>query len=191
VSRDIQSNQNSGDEQGVFNTRFFEVLVETHSEGLYRFAKSIVKDDDSADDVVQEVFLYVWKNRMSVDMSRNIRSWLFSITYSRAIDHIRKHKKITMFSDLDTDQDESFGTDIIDNELLADDLFDREINATLVQEGLNTLSEADRLLINLYVVEEMTFDEIAQVLKRPLNTVKSRYRRLLIQLKKHLAPKYE
>lgn len=191
MGRSAQRNQEDVKEKGIFDTRFFEALVETHSEALYRFAKSIVKDDDHADDVVQEVFLYVWKNRQSVDVSKNIRSWLFSITYSRAVDHVRKYKKITMFSDLDTNEDESFGVDIVDKEPLADDVFDREVDAALVRAALDSLSEADRLLINLYVVEEMTFDEIAHVLKRPLNTVKSRYRRLLLKLKEYLAPKHE
>jgi RNA polymerase sigma-70 factor, ECF subfamily len=191
MGRGVKSDRDNAQERGVFDTRFFEVLVESHSDALYRFARSIVKDDDGADDIVQDVFLYVWKNRESVDMGRNIRSWLFSITYSRAIDHIRKHKKTTFFSALEVDQDEPFGADVADEELLADGLVDRQMNISLIQESLNTLSEGDRLLINLYVAEEMTFDEISQVLKQPLNTVKSRYRRLLIKLKQHLAPKYE
>jgi RNA polymerase sigma-70 factor, ECF subfamily len=191
MGRVVKSAQDNSQERGVFDTRFFEVLVENHSEALYRFARSIVKDDDGADDVVQDVFLYVWKNRLSIDMGRNIRSWLFSITYSRAIDHIRKYKKTTFFSALEVDQDESFGVDIADEELLADDVLDRKMDVSLIQESLNTLPEGDRMLINLYIAEEMTFDEISQVLKQPLNTVKSRYRRLLIKLKQHIAPKYE
>jgi RNA polymerase sigma-70 factor (ECF subfamily) len=191
VDRNDQYGEENVVKKGTFDTRFFEVLIETHSQALYRFARSIVKDDDGAKDVVQETFLYVWKARLGIDMSKNIKSWLFSITYSRAIDYVRKYKKIVMFSGLDTDEGESFGVDIKDDELLADDVFDREVDVAVVQQSLDTLSETDRLLINLHVAEEMTFAEIAHVIEQPLNTVKSRYRRILLKLRKYLAPKYE
>jgi RNA polymerase sigma-70 factor (ECF subfamily) len=188
----LQKNNHEDDVlENAVDSRLFEALVESYSDSLWRFARSIVKDDDLAEDILQETFLYIWKNRISLNKNRNIKSFLFTIVRSRSIDSLRKNKRMIVFSDMDDDDDSEYAAGIEDEGLLAHEIFDKKVDERVVKEALNTLSESERLIISLHIVECMTFDDVADILKKPLNTVKSTYRRSLMKLKGELAPKYE
>jgi RNA polymerase sigma-19 factor, ECF subfamily len=71
----------------------FDQLFERYSQALYRFSKSLLKNHEDAEGVVQEVFFRIWKKRKSIDISRSFSSYLFSIAHNVVIDQIRKRVK--------------------------------------------------------------------------------------------------
>ncbi len=164
------------------NERSLEKLVRRYLPLIFSFVKRYTGNQDNASDITQEVFVKVWKNLKSLDRSKSFRTWIFTIAKRTAIDELRKQKAIP-FSAL---QGDGFEDLIIDESpSILDQIFlqqqSKELAAALAKLPTNYNS-----VIKLYANDGLNFREIAGILKEPLNTVKSRYRRGLALLKKIL-----
>lgn len=175
------------------NVNAFEGIINRYSQTLYRFAFRLTCNKDIAHDIVQESFIKVWKNIKKYNFDKSFKTWIFTITQRTTIDHLRKVKS-TNFSSLDTDE-EAFGNNIPDEELLPDQVFEKSENIKLIQDSLLNLSIEIRTILLLHHGEDMTFEEISEITGKPMNTVKSQYRRSLIKLRniieKSNAPKQQ
>lgn len=168
------------------NPKAIDGLIFRHSQNVYRFSLKLLGNSDEAKDITQETFIKVWKNIKKFDHSKNFKTWLFTIAQRTAIDYLRKRKNVN-FSSLDnTETDTSFEETIPDLEILADEIFEKNENVKLVQTALKGIPIDMQTILVLHNGEEMTFEEIAEVVNKPMNTVKSQYRRALINLKKVL-----
>jgi RNA polymerase sigma-70 factor (ECF subfamily) len=170
------------------NTRAFEGLINRYGQVLYRYIFRLISNDIDAQDIVQETFIKSWKNINKYDISKSFRTWIFTIAHRTAIDYLRKRKNIS-FSSLDDYEEYSFEQNIPDNDFLPDEIFEKAEMFDLIQGLLKALPLENKTIILLHLTEEMTFDEISNVMDKPLNTVKSQYRRTLIELRKQIAPK--
>jgi len=168
----------AGDEEA------FAMLLKRNLQSVYSFALRLAGDE--ADDITQDTFLKAWKSLKSYDPeSAKFKTWLMRIARNTTIDHLRK-KKSFVFSDFENAQGESFLTNIRDANYLPDELAARAYDAHEVQESLEKLSPAQKETIVLRYMHQMTFEEMSDVLAEPLNTVKSRTRRALLELRKQL-----
>ena len=105
------------------------------------------------------------------------------VTRNTALDYIKK-KKTLSFSELNNvEEDISFADTLRDPEPLPSEIFDRAQLKTEVMNALNTLHPDHRAVLIMHYHEEMTFDEIAVVMKKPMNTVKSWHRRALEKIR--------
>lgn len=79
----------------------FRALVERHLQRLWRIAYNVLQDANEAEDVVQEVFVAVWNNRMEIDESKaSFATWVYRITMNRAIDVKRKRRAVVMDTEM-------------------------------------------------------------------------------------------
>lgn len=164
------------------NTNAFEGIINRYSQMLYRFVFRLVCNKDIAHDIVQESFIKAWKSIKKYNFNYNFKTWIYTITQRTAIDHLRRIKT-TNFSELDTEE-QNFDESIPDDQLLPDEIFENTENIKLIQNALLELSIDSRTLLLLHHGEEMTFEEISEITGKPMNTVKSRYRRSLIKLRR-------
>ena len=168
------------------NTKAFDGLVNRYSQATYRLIVQTVGNKDEAHDIVQETFIKVWKNIKKFDQKRNLKTWIFTIAKRTAIDYLRRRKNVA-FSSIDSGEtDTSFDDNIPDDGLLANEIFEKNEDIELIKKALNSISLENKMIILLHHGEEMTFDEISIVLEKPMNTIKSQYRRTLIGLRKFL-----
>jgi RNA polymerase sigma-70 factor, ECF subfamily len=169
-----------------------EVLVLRYAQPLYQFLYLYTFDRDETDDLIQDIWVKVWKHAERFDSSRSFKPWLFTIAKRTALDWIKK-KKPAVFSEFDTEDGENMIENaLVDEEPLPDAIFIREEDAGHVVRALNDLSPKYREVVGLYYQQGFSFEEIAEVLGRPINTVRSQYRRGMLVLKKalgHLAQK--
>ena len=164
----------------------FACLVERHLKGTYNFVWRIVGNQEEAQDITQETFVKTWQNLKKYRASQNFRTWLFCIARNTAIDWLRK-KKNFVFSDFQDEEGNNILTEkLADPSPLPDELLVRAENQNILDEALNQLSPIYREVLVLRFNDHFSFKEIASVLKKPTNTVKSRHRRALIALKKIL-----
>ena len=166
----------------------FESLIGRYLGPIYNFVYRLSGDSHEAHDLAQDTFVKVWKYLKKFDTRRNFKTWIFTIARNTAFDSLRK-KKALSFSQMDSSDSTahaSFEEKIPDNEILQDELFERQENVARVEEALSKLSAEHRAVIVFHNTEGLTFEEISHILKRPMNTVKSQYRRALIALKKHI-----
>lgn len=158
----------------------FALLVRKHTGSVYAFLYRMVRDQSVAEDLVQETFLKVWKSFTRYDETKPFRTWLFAIAKNNAYDWLKK-KRALPFSAF-ADEDEPFENEP-DRELLPDELLFREEIAREFDQILSKLSEKYQALLILVYQEGFSLHEVAEILKEPYNTVKSRHQRAVRQLR--------
>lgn len=167
----------AGDEQSL------RALISRYLRPIYHFAYRYTANGPDAEDIAQEVFVKVWKNLRRYNGETPFRPWLFAIAKNAAIDWLRKKKTIP-FSKFDGEE----------GDILAETLRDPAIpidQAAAQKDYLSSvtkkLSPETQNLLQLRHSDQLKFQEIAKMLGKPLNTVKSRYRRALAELRKLIA----
>ena len=170
----------------------FKKLIDRYSAPLYNFAARLA-GRNNAPDIVQEIFIKVWKNLNRFDKNKaSFKTWIFTIAKNATTDFLRK-KKSLLFSDLNNPtrsdlDDNSFEENIPDEDLLPDETLQKLEEKTADEKFLNDLLAKLRPIyqeiLALHYQEEMTFEEIGKVLAKPLNTVKSQHRRALLEMRK-------
>ena len=163
----------------------FNIIVDRYASSVYFFIFRLTGSKEDSEDIAQETFIKAWQKLSKFDTNKNFKTWLFSIAKNTAIDKSRKKKSIN-FSSLNIDEDFDFESSLPDTEPLQDEIFTKKESEENLKEALDKLSDNQRLLIYLHINEELTFEEIAGVLDKPMNTVKSQYGRALSKLKELL-----
>ncbi len=152
----------------------YKKLYAEHVRRIGRIAKSYLGVDD-VEDVIQEVFIKVYKNIKKFRGDSSLSTWIYRITVNVCKDMLaKKHRKkeiLTSFG-LEDDDEKTFSEPV--EETKPSDEFLKEVSAEEIQKAINSLSEEDRLLITLREIEEMSYSDIADVVGKPIGTVKSK-----------------
>lgn len=152
----------------------FEELYDSYSGVLLGIAFKITKDQDLADDVLQEAFIKIWKNIESFDPQKaTIFTWMLNITRNTAIDCIRK-KSYQSNIQIGTDK-----VSIVD-EVASDSI---NINIIGVRELIDGLKPEYKEVIDAVYFGDLTHEEASEKLELPLGTLKTRVRNALKELK--------
>ncbi|MEO2053656.1 RNA polymerase sigma factor [Flagellimonas beolgyonensis] len=140
------------------------LLYENYGDTLYGVAYKVVKDEDLAQDVLQESFIKIWKKADSYDASKaKLFTWLFRITRNTAIDKLRSlSNKADKEVQIDVSNVYKVGVEGISPEHLD------------IQENLDKLEEKYRIVLEALFFEGMTQQEASEELDIPLGTIKSR-----------------
>jgi RNA polymerase sigma factor (sigma-70 family) len=156
--------------------KVFSYLYDHYSPALYGVALKIVTDEASAGDVLQEVFIKIWRNIDRYDATKGrLFTWMLNITRNTAIDSLRSkaHKLELRVQDVTS-------TSLMYEPQLAIHLAVDHLGLTKVLDGL---PKDQRVIIDLAYFKGCTQEEIAKVLEIPLGTVKTRMRNAIIQLR--------
>jgi len=154
--------------QSLINGDFeaFDHLFNYYNQRLYFFAKSILKNKDDAHDIVQEVFLRVWRNRDTLDPHSSFKSFLFTVSYNIIVDTLRKRISEQSF------RDELIKNAIIDESSADKDLSYNELNS-IYQEAINELPDKRKEIYRLHRFDNLSYQEIADKLNISINTVRN------------------
>jgi RNA polymerase sigma-70 factor (ECF subfamily) len=168
------------------NTRAFEQLLNKHLSPVYRFIFQMARDREAADDIVQETFIKAWKHLADFDREKSFKTWLFTIAKRTAFDHFKK-KKALPFSAFDDGEGGTAFEEVGDEQALPDELLAREEAAADLDRALARLPEGSRTILLLAYREDLSLQEIAEILGEPYNTVKSRHNRAIRKLREAMA----
>jgi len=174
----------SGDDQA------YEILIEMYQQPVYNLVYRLLDDPSEASDVVQEVFLKVFRSIHSFRGNSSLKTWVYRIAYNEAWNHRRwftRHKRQEV--GLDRDDDSSLGyRDVLpDHGRSAFDLVSDHETHALIEDALGDLNPAFRAAVVLRDIEDLSYEEIAEVLGVSLGTVKSRILRGREALKRSLS----
>lgn len=168
------------------NKESLGILVKLHLKPIYGFVLRYVRNGRDAEDLTQEIFIKAWRNLKQFDQQRNFQAWIFGIARNACIDFLRKEKTLP-FSEFENEEGKNIIADtLVDPNPLPNEIFEKTNIKKILDTTINQLSPKYRLVLNLYYNGNFTLREIAESLKEPLHTIKSRHRRALIQLKKLL-----
>ncbi len=145
------------------------------------------RDRDTAEEMLQEGFIKVFDKLEGFDYKGSFEGWMRRIVANTAIDQIRKSKKDPML----TDNDEDFKLGAEDRVVEQEELQALEIRAELAMEAIQQLSPAYRAVFNLYVMEEYTHKEIAEILGISEGTSKSNLAKAKMNLQKILKERFQ
>ena len=164
------------------------LLFRRYARLVRTVAIRILRDDSEADDLLQDVFLFIHRNCSVFDSSKAaVRSWIVQMTYHRAIDRRRYLNSRHFYTRLDLDGVADLpasGSKNRENEAL----FGHLVGNTTIQGLLDTLTEDQRNTLSLHFFEGYTFDEIAEKLDQSLGNVRNHYYRGLDKLRKQVFP---
>ena len=151
----------------------FSYLYDHYAGALHGVVKQIVTDSELANDVVQEVFINIWKKIDSYDESKGrLFTWMLNIARNASIDKTRS---------------KSFQQSARQQTLSDNDMLTYTVRPGMDDYGLKKvlfkLKDEQRMLIELSYYQGFTHDQIAKALNIPLGTVKTRIRSALIQLR--------
>jgi RNA polymerase sigma-70 factor (ECF subfamily) len=150
------------------NYRQFERLIETYQRPLYAFIWRMVRDEDDAKDLCQDTFFKAYKKLKTFKAQSKFSSWLFQIGYRKALDFLAKKKRQQRALERAGAKSQEAGNE-------------REFEVRQADRAIgkiiDNLQEKHRTALHLFYKEEMTYKEIASVMKIPINTVKSHIRR--------------
>jgi RNA polymerase sigma-70 factor (ECF subfamily) len=156
------------------NEKAISLLYEHYGNTLYGVANKVVRDEELAQDVLQESFIKIWKNSDSYDPAKaKLFTWLFRITRNTAIDKLRS---------VNTKADREIQIDVSDVYTLGIDSTRPELID--VQENLDKLDPKYQIVLDALFFQGMTQQEASEELDIPLGTIKSRLKIGLRELRK-------
>ncbi|MCK9393905.1 MAG: RNA polymerase sigma factor [Candidatus Paceibacterota bacterium] len=164
--------------------RALEVLVFRYYKVIYNFCYRYVGDINVAEDITQESFVKAWKNLNKFDRSKKFKTWMFQIAKNTCIDYLRKRKSIPFSRFENEDGDNNFVDNFEDILPLPDEIFKKKDLAEFLEKAISKLPDANKMVVLLYYKNDFNFREIAEILNEPIDTIKSRYRRGLVSLRK-------
>lgn len=140
-------------------------LYQRHSVPIYNYLLRLVHEQPAAEDLLQEVFVAVWKGSSAFRGRSKVKTWIFRIAHNKAVSWLRKYVR----PEVQGGQDESLA--LADNpETLALELWRQDE----VRKAIDQLSPKHRAVIELAFVHDLSYSEIAEVVDCPTGTVKSR-----------------
>ena len=163
----------------------FENLVRAYAEPLCGFAYSQIHSRDAAQDLVQELFCWMWDHRHTLEVPRNVRAYMFTATRNRSINCLRSRDRELAFHN-------RFLRDETGSDKFARDEVGEEISALELNEALarvvGELPPRCREVFSLARDRGLSYAEVAQVLGISRNTVEIHMTRALSMLREKLRP---
>jgi RNA polymerase sigma-70 factor (ECF subfamily) len=160
----------------------FEQLYDRYSRIVYALVLRIVQQASTAEEVVQDVFLQLWRNARQYDTRRGpFVPWLMVLARNRALDHLRLKSERQRRR-----EDQSEGLPQAISVPRFEQALDEKRRAEQVRALMGSLNAQQKKAIELAYFEGLSHSEIAAALKEPLGTVKSWIRNGLLRLKEGL-----
>lgn len=170
-----------------FDSKSLEMLYNRYSPILYTLIKRIVSDKSTTEEVLADVFAIIWKKIDLFDFnSKDVYSWLILLTRNKAVDSLRRKNNPDSAAPYTEEYENEF---ILPNLSPFIDPLDLKTTQNIkdsVETSFAKLTDAQQFVINLAFYEGLTQEEIAQKLKIPLSTVKTKIGIALISFKDNL-----
>lgn len=160
---------------------YFSVLIHRYEGKLTRYVRRIGGGTKEAvEDVVQNIFIKVYVNINSFRKGQKFSSWLYGIAHNECIDYWRKNKK---HANISLDENTELASVLATDENIEEDLFRKEEQEHM-RKILDQLPLKFREVLVLRYLEDKDYQEISDILKKPVSTVGTLIHRAKAQLKK-------
>lgn len=170
------------------NTDALKEVYEEYVSYIYTIVRRLLQNREEAEDITSDFFIRLWEKAGVYKPGNGHRGWMATIARNLAIDYIRKHKReeLADFSEVQSTEDNRQGVRVGLMAEAAKDVSveDLVLSNISIQEALTGLKEAERQIIHMKIMGELTFQEIADILEEPPGTVAWRYREALKKLRR-------
>lgn len=155
-------------------------IYDAYLSYIYKIVLGIVGRKEDAEDITSEFFIKLYTGADKYVQGSGHKGYLATIARNMAIDFMRKNKREVL---------DSFSRDEDDDTPLYEPVSEEKTEETVIEdislkEALNTLKEKERIIVDMKILSEMTFQEISDTLKLPMGTVTWRYREAIKKLRR-------
>jgi len=162
-------------------SRAFDIIFHLYAKRICHFAYSFLKNKQDSEEVVQEVFLRIWKNRKNTDEYYSFKSYLFTISYNVIIDKFRERLK-----------DKKYIAYLKDNAITCESDIEKKIDYSDLNELYNNavelLPKRRRIIYKMHRIKGLPYQEIAKKLNISPKTVENQMTSALKYLREKLGP---
>jgi RNA polymerase sigma-70 factor (family 1) len=161
------------------NMLAFDILYKKYSKRLYRFAFSILKSNEEAENIIQDVFLNLWENRQKVEKGSSVKYYVFTIAHNSSISLLRKKATSTQFIEY-LKLHQNLNQEPVNIEFEYNELRDR------LDKIISHLPERQKEVYLLHNIEGLKYREIAKRLSISENTIENHMSRALKNIREKL-----
>ncbi|MFP2995970.1 RNA polymerase sigma factor [Spongiivirga sp. MCCC 1A20706] len=169
------------------DSSYYTYLVNRYKNLVYSIVLRMLKNEDDAHEVAQDVFVKVYTNLASFKGKSKFSTWIYKIAYHKCLDALKAKKR--SFDTISIDDVFDINTDAVDNAL---DMLEKEARKKTIMNAVMSLKEDYATILTLYYFEELSLKEITEVVGSTLDNVKIKLYRgrkqLFTILKKALDP---
>jgi RNA polymerase sigma-70 factor (ECF subfamily) len=168
------------------DTEALRELIEAHQHRIIGTVAKMLGDDSDAEDIAQQVFIRVWKSAARYEPTAKFTTWLFKITRNLVFNELRRRKRHPAQS-LDAPRDDDRPLQMPDTGVKAPDtsLLDDEMQAA-IQRAIDELPETQRMAVVLRRYDDISYEEIGEILDLSVPAVKSVLFRARTELREKL-----
>lgn len=157
----------NGDKEGLHH------IYKAYGAYIFSIIYDVIKNREDAEDITTEFFIKLWKIAEKYQFGGKHRAWIGRIAHNMAIDYIRARKDHTSYEE------------IVETEKMGQESFEEQVvNELSLKEAVETLEQEEQEIVNLKVLGQLTFKEIAEIIKRPMGTVTWKYRQAMEKLRR-------
>ncbi len=167
--------QNEATKQMAFRT-----LVTQYKERMYWHVRKIVLDHDDADDVLQNIFIKVWRSIDSFRAESGLYTWLYRIATNEALSFLSQKKKKTFWG-----SDENLNDYLVEN-IQADQYFNGDDLQRKLQEAIARLPEKQRLVFNMRYYDDVKYQDMEKMLDTSEGALKASYHHAVKKISDYL-----
>nr|WP_169303321.1 sigma-70 family RNA polymerase sigma factor [Pedobacter cryophilus] len=157
----------------------FSILLNKYQQKVYWHIRRIVINHDDADDLVQDVFIKVWKNLLNFRQDAQLYTWLYRIATNESITFLNKKRSKNNIS-ID-DLSEQLSQSLNEENYFSGDAIQKKL-----QKAILTLPEKQKLVFNMKYFDDMKFQEISDVLGTSVGALKASYHLAVKKIEQHL-----
>lgn len=163
----------------LVNANAIETLFREHYEGLSRYAFSILKDQEEAEDVVQKLFVKLWEKRNDLEIWKDIKSYLYRSTYNASLNEIKRIKRHTLYET--SDKENAFQSDHDASSKVMNEELEKHI-----ESAIQSLPTKCGEVFRLSRFKEYSYKEIAEKLDISVKTVENHMGKALKLMREEL-----
>lgn len=169
------------------DTKAYGQLVHRYKDLVYTLALRMLKHREEAEEVAQDAFIKVYKSLNKFKGDSKFSTWIYKITYNTCLDRLKKNKK--HFNDVAIDEYTEHKLETIDNAL---EHMIKEEKSALIKRCIDKLPSESSYLLTLFYFEELSLDEMSDVIGIAANTIKVKLfrarKKLTVILEQYLQP---
>jgi RNA polymerase sigma-70 factor, ECF subfamily len=169
----------------------FNILADRYRERLQNYVYRFVQDTARCEDMVQETFLRVYRNRHSYRRIAKFSTWLYTIAGNLGRSEYRKRKRRQVYSLQSVNRDsEEYELQLPDPAKSPEERASLEMQLDYLRKALDKLPEGFREVVVLRDVQQLSYEEVSEITGLPMGTVKSRIHRGRVQIQRMLHEVY-
>jgi len=170
----------------------FRYLVDQYQDKVYNTCISFVKNPDDADDLTQEVFLEVYNSIHKFRLESKLSTWIYRISVNKSLEYLRKMKRKKRFGflfaiDFERNQRDNVELELNHPGILAEN----KEKAAILYRAIEKLPENQRIAFTLHKLEDLSYDQISEIMNKSLSSVESIMHRAKLNLRKELFNYYK